>query len=166
MVMFPRESFRNYGPPAKCQMAHGGREVLQNPNCLCPPAIPHGWYEVGYKVLRQRWGRWALKGELAVAQQTGWWVALTTWSQYRPHRFMRPLSLHISATGSGGLQAIHTSGQQAINPGVPATPSQNSGKHYTYKYGSIIKDANQNQPNKGHMGEAWEGPELRTSVTL
>lgn len=111
-----------------------------------------GSKRLGVKCSGQRWGRWALKAELAVTQQTGWSVALTTWSQYRPHRFTRPLSLHTSATGSGGLQAIHTSGQQAINPGVPATPSQNSGKHYTYKYSSIIKDANQNQPNQGHMG--------------
>lgn len=48
--------------------------------------------EVRYEVLRGRcaeeasW-RWALKGGLVVTQQTGWWMALTTHSQHRPHRF-------------------------------------------------------------------------------
>lgn len=61
MVMFPRESFHIYGPPAVCQVARGSRAVLPNSNCLCPADVPYGEPEVRYKVLRAEVGKGGLE---------------------------------------------------------------------------------------------------------
>lgn len=72
-----------------------------------------GSQRLGIKCSGQMWGSGVLKREWAVTQQTGWGVALTAWSQCRPHRVKGSVhkttrTSHVSHS-SGGIQATGTS---------------------------------------------------------